>query len=102
MDPRITEARAAADEGMDATTNAADIRIVLAVDQVIAEAIASGEPFSSNLIRDRMPTVRPGLIGARIKAASMRSEPRLVKVGEEPSTLRSTHGKPIGVWQVAS
>ena len=98
----VREAVAARDEGMDAATNAADMRIVLAVDKVIADAIESGEPFSSNSIRHRMPTVRPGLIGARIKAASMRKEPRLVRVGEEPSTLKSTHAKPVAVWQVAS
>lgn len=101
-DTRIAEAEAARDQGMDAATNAADMRLVLAVDKVIAEAIESGEPFSSNTIRDRMPTVRPGLIGARIKAASMRKEPALVKVGEEPSTLKSTHAKPVARWAVAS
>lgn len=101
-DTRVLEARTARDDGMAAATNHADARLVLAVDQVIAEAIESGEPFSSNTIRDRMPTVRPGLIGARVKAASMRSEPRLARVGEEPSTLKSTHAKPAAVWQVAS
>lgn len=101
-DTHVAEAIAAGERGMEAATDHADARLVLAVDKVIAEAIEAGEPFSSNTIRDRMPTVRPGLVGARIKAASMRSEPRLVKVGEEPSTLRSTHAKPVGIWQVAS
>lgn len=101
-DSRIAAAEAARDQGMTTATNAADARLVLTVDKVIAEAIESGQPFSSNTIRDRMPTVRPGLIGARIKAASMRKEPRLVCVGEEPSTLKSTHAKPVKRWAVAS
>lgn len=102
IDPRITVARAARDEGMETAANAADMRLVLAVDQVIAEAIAAGEPFSSNTIRDRMPTVRSGLIGSRVKSASMRNEPRLACVGEELSTLKSTHAKPVCRWQLAS
>lgn len=101
-DTRVAEAMTARDIGMEAATNAADMRVVATVDKVIADAIESGEPFSSNTIRDRMPTVRPGLIGARLKAASMRKEPRLVRVGEEPSNLKSTHAKPVAVWQVAS
>lgn len=95
-------AEAARDEAMEAATNAADPRLVLMVDKVIAEAIESGEPFSANSIRSRMPTVRSGLIGSRVKAASMRKEPRLVCVGDEPSDLKSTHAKPIFRWQLAS
>ena len=101
-DTRIAEAETARDEGMATATAAADMRLVATVDSVIADAIESGEPFSSNTIRDRMPTVRPGLIGARLKAASMRKEPRLVRVGEEPSTLKSTHAKPVARWVRAS
>jgi hypothetical protein len=101
-DTRIAEARAARDEGIQVASDAADVRLALAVDRVIDQAIATGEPFSANTIRDRMPTVRPGLIGSRVKSASMRSEPRLACVGEELSTLKSTHAKPISVWQLAS
>jgi inactivated superfamily I helicase len=101
-DTRVREAATARDEGMAIAEYAARAEQILAVDRVIAEAIESGEPFSANTIRDRMPTVRSGLIGSRIKAASMRSEPRLVCVGEEMSTLKSTHLKPIKRWQVAS
>lgn len=98
----MTTATQARDAGMADAENAADPRLILAIDKVIAEAIASGEPFSANSIRDRMPTVRPGLIGARVKAASMRKEPKLTKVGEDTSTLRSTHAKPVAVWVRAS
>lgn len=101
-DTRVLEARAARDEGCQIASDAADVRLVLTVDQVIADAIATGEPFSANSIRDRMPTVRPGLIGSRVHAATLRKEPRLERVGEEPSTLRSTHAKPIGIWRAAS
>lgn len=88
----------ARDEALDAATNAADSRLVLMVDAVITEAIESGQPFSANTIRDRMPAVRSGLIGSRIKAASMQKPPRMVAVGSEPSTLRTTHAKPVTRW----
>ena len=98
----LAQATAARDQGMAEAENAADPRLVLAIDKVIAEAIASGEPFSANSIRQQMPTVRSGLIGSRVHAATLRKEPRLEKVGEEPSTLRSTHAKPVGIWRAAS
>lgn len=94
-----TEAR---DAGMRQAEDHADPRLILAIDKVIAEAIESGEPFSSNTIRHLFPTVRSGLVGSRVHAATLRKEPRLVKVGEEPSTLKSTHAKPVGIWLVAS
>ena len=98
----LAQATAARDQGMSEAENAADPRLKLAIDKVIAEAIESGEPFSANTIRDRMPTVRSGLIGSRVHAATLRKEPKLEKVGEEPSTLRSTHAKPVGIWRAAS
>ena len=52
-DTRIAEAETARNEGMAAATAAADMRLVATVDSVIADAIESGEPFSSNTIRDR-------------------------------------------------
>lgn len=98
----VAEATAARDAGMQQAEDHADRRLIVAIDAKIAEAIESGQPFSANTIRHRMPTVRSGLIGARVHAAALRKEPKLVKVGEEPSTLKSTHAKLIGIWRAAS
>lgn len=95
-DPRIATALAAADEGMTLASDAADTRLRLAVDKAIADAIESGEVWSSNTIRDRLPTVSPGLVGARVDAARKRGEIRCV--GQERSTLKSTRGKPVHTW----
>lgn len=86
------------DAGMAAAEAAADPRVLLTVDKVIADAIASREPFSANTIRERLPVTSQGLVGARMNAASMRRPVEMVAVGEEPSNLPSTHGKPIAVW----
>lgn len=98
-DPRVTTALAAAEEGMNLASDHADTRLRLAVDKAIAEAIASGEVWSANDIRDRLPVVCSGLVGARVDAARKRGEIRWV--GEERSTLRSTRGKRIGKWVAA-
>lgn len=88
----------ARDEALAQATNAADPRLVLMVDAAIAEANASGQPWSANDIRDRLPVVASGLVGARVKAASMRRPTEMVAVGSEPSTLRTTHAKPVTRW----
>lgn len=98
----VREAVAARDAGMNAAEVHADPRLVITIDAKIAEAIESGEVWSANTIRDSLPVVCSGLVGQRVKAASMRKEPKLEKVGEEPSTLKSTHAKPIARWVVAS
>lgn len=98
-DTRVTAAVAAGDDGMQQATDAADPRLVLAIDKAIAEANASGEVWSSNTIRDRLPTVNPKVIGGRIKAASMRSPQEMVAVGRERSTLLSTHGAFACRWR---
>lgn len=97
-DTRIAEARTARDEGMDAATNAADMRLVLAVDKVIAELNATGMPWSANDARAAMPVVSPGLIGARVKAATMRRPLEMTRVGWVTSDLVSTKAKPIGLY----
>ena len=87
-----------AQEGMDAATNAADSRVVAIIDSLIALENASGREWSANTIRDQLPTCSPGLVGARVKAASMRRPREMRRVGWVASTLPSTHGKPIGVY----
>lgn len=101
-DARVTAAVAAGDDGMQQATDAADPRLVLTIDKAIADANASGEIWSSNTIRDQLPAVRPQLVGARIKAASMRSPQEMVAVGRERSTLLSTHGAFVTRWKGVS
>jgi hypothetical protein len=98
-DPRIPAALAAADEGMETATNAADPRLVLMIDAKIAELNASGKPWSANDARDALPVVCSGLVGARVKAASMRVPREMVAVRRTRSTLLSTHGAFIVVWR---
>lgn len=80
--------------------NAADPRVLLTVDRVIADAIASGQPFSANTIRSRLPVTSRGLVGARVDSARKRG--LIVAVGREPSTLPSTRGHAIHVWRAVA
>ena len=94
-----TLAEIARDEGMATATHAADPRLVLMIDDLIAEHNATGKPWSANDIRDLVPAVGQGLVGARVKSASMRKDSGMAFVGWTRSSLRSTHAKPIAVWR---
>lgn len=98
----MTTAQALRDQGMAATENATDPRLILAVDRVIAMHNASGLRWSANDIRDALPIVAGPLVGARVRAAAMRRPVEMRKVGETRSSLRSTHAKTIAVWQGVS
>lgn len=87
------------DQGIALTEQAADPRLILMVDDKIAELNASGRTWSANDLRDLLPVVAGPLVGARVRAAAMRKPPEMVRVGYEPSTLRSTHAHPIAVWR---
>lgn len=87
------------DAGMAQAENATDPRLMLMVDDVIARFAATGMPFSANDIRDALPVVAGPLVGARVKAASMRRPQEIRPVGRTRSSLRSTHAKDITVWQ---
>lgn len=89
------------DEGMATVENGTDPRLILAVDAVIAEFNASGAEWSANTLRDRLPVVPPALIGARVKAATMRRPLEMRRVGWVLSDLPSTKSKPIGVYRGA-
>ncbi len=89
------------DLGMAEVENATDPRLIAAVDLVIADFNASGIEWSANDLRDRCPTIRPGLLGARVKAATMRKPIEMRRVGWVLSDLPSTKSKPIGVYRGA-
>ena len=98
---QVADAVAARDEGIETAQYAADPRIIVAIDTAIANANKAGLPWSANDIRDQLPVSHRGLVGSRVRAAMMRrhdGRPEMVWVGEEPSTLRSTHAKPIARW----
>lgn len=85
--------------GMEAATNAADMRTVAWIDALIDAANESGVAWSANDLRNQLPTTSQGLVGARIRAASMRRPLEMVAVGEVKSNLNSTHAKTIKVWR---
>ena len=96
----IFEAMIRRDHGMAQAENAADPRIILAIDAAIDRAIDSGQPFTVNDIRDQFPTVESqGLVGDRVRAASMRKPTRMVQTGRFPkSTLPSTRCARVAEW----
>jgi hypothetical protein len=85
------------DQGQAQAEQGADPRRIAWIDAVIARAVASGEPFSANDIREAFPVVSQGLVGSRVDAARKRGE--VVFVGFTPSTLTSTRGHRICVWR---
>ena len=86
------------DAGMAQAEQAADPRVILAIDAEIAKANAAGERWSANTIRERLPVSSRGLVGSRVKAASQRRPREMVAIDREPSTLSSTHKAEIKVW----
>lgn len=94
----MSAAEAGRDEGMAATENAADPRVMAAIDDMIAEFNWTGSPWSVNNLRNILPVADHRLIGARVRAAAMRRPREMTKVGSTPSNLASTHTKDIAVW----
>lgn len=92
-------AEAARDEGIATAENAADPRVMLAIDKAIADANASGKAWSANDIRDQFPVSSQGLVGARVRAAAQRRPAEMTQIGTIRSNLKSTHTKPIAVWK---
>lgn len=94
----LKAAEALRDAGMAEAENGADPRIILAIDAEIAKANASGERWSANSIRDRLPVSHRNLVGGRVRAASQRRPREMVAIDREPSTLSSTHMAEVKVW----
>ena len=94
----MTTAHALRDQGHATTTHAADPRLVLTVDRVIAEANATGKRWTADDIRDALPVVAGPLVGAR-RAAALRKPREMRKVDMKRSALLSTRRAWIAVWQ---
>lgn len=90
------------DQGMAATEQAADPRLILMIDEQIASLNASGKTWSANDLRDLLPVVAGPLIGTRVRAAATRRPVEMEPVGYVASSLLSTHAHPIRVWRGAS
>ena len=69
----------------------------LVIDRVIEHHANVGLPFSANSMRDDLPAVRMALVSRRLIAAQNRGLIR--KVGYTPSTLPSTHGSVVAVYE---
>ena len=96
----MTTPKQLGEAGMRQAENAADPRVILAIDAAIDRANASGEPWSANDIRDQFPTTQSkGLVGGRVRAAAQRRPVEMEAVGRVPSNLDSTHGHEIKVWR---
>jgi hypothetical protein len=98
-DTRRAEAEQLRDEGMQQAEDHADPRRKIMVDDAIAAANASGRDWSANDIRDQLPVVCSGLVGARVRAAFMRRPVEMIAVGEVRSNLPTTRTKRITVWR---
>ncbi len=92
----------ARDDAMATVENGTDPRLILAVDAAIASLNASGAEWSANDLRDLLPVVPPPLVGARVKAATMRKPMEMRRVGWVLSDLASTKSKPIGLYRGAT
>lgn len=94
----MTSGYALRDTGHATTTHAADPRLVLTVDKVIADANATGKRWTADDIRDALPVVAGPLVGARIRAAALRKPHEMRKVGMKPSALLSARRAYVAVW----
>ena len=79
---------------LDERTDAVDKAVI---DAVIQHHASLGIPFSSNSMRDDLPAVRMALVSRRLIAAQNRGLIR--KCGYTPSTLPSTHGAVVAVYE---
>ena len=79
---------------LDERTDAIDKQVI---DAVIEHHASVGLPFSANSMRDDLPAVRMALVSRRLIAAQNRG--LIQKVGYTPSTLPSTHGSVVAVYQ---
>lgn len=93
-----TPGEVARDAGMAQAEHGADPRVILLIDQAIADANASGKRWSANDIRQRVTTTSQGLVGARVRAAAQRRPREMKHVGWVPSDLPSTRHHEIKVW----
>ncbi|MGW4834713.1 hypothetical protein [Streptomyces globisporus] len=70
------------------------------VEQAVYAVALNEQNFSCNLLRDLLPELGHGFLGAAINA--MRQGGLIEHTGQYvPSTSQATHGHPIAVWQLS-
>lgn len=94
----LAEAAQGAADGIARATEASAPDAIVVVDRLIASHAATGERFSANSIRPRIPAgMKPAAIGGRFREAARLGLIR--RVDYTPSTDPRTHGHQVGVWQ---
>lgn len=68
------------------------------IEQAIYLFGETGQPFSMNTFRHLLPAMAHGTAGALLRGMACRNPAPIRKVGQEKSTSRKTHGKPIDVY----
>ncbi|WP_330449659.1 hypothetical protein [Streptomyces anulatus] len=70
------------------------------VEQAVYAVALNEDTFSCNLLRDLLPELGHGFLGAAINA--MRQGGLIEHTGQYvPSTSQATHGHPIAVWRLS-
>ncbi|WP_405479966.1 hypothetical protein [Streptomyces anulatus] len=70
------------------------------VEQAVYAVALTKQTFSCNLLRDLLPELGHGFLGAAINA--MRQGGLIEHTGQYvPSTSQATHGHPIAVWRLS-
>ncbi|MGQ4353228.1 hypothetical protein [Streptomyces drozdowiczii] len=70
------------------------------VEQAVYAVALNEDTFSCNLLRDLLPELGHGFLGAAINAMSRGG--LIEHTGQYvPSTSQATHGHPIAVWQLS-
>lgn len=71
------------------------------VEQAVYAVALNEQTFSCNLLRDLLPELGHGFLGAAINA--MRQGGIIEHTGQYvPSTSQATHGHPIAVWRLSA
>lgn len=60
----------------------------------------TGQPFSMNTFRHLLPEMAWGTAGAVLRGMGCSKPAPIRRIGQEPSTSRPTHGKPIDVYML--
>ncbi|KQX27493.1 hypothetical protein ASD97_24635 [Streptomyces sp. Root63] len=97
----VAERHAAAEKDLLLTDIAAQSTWTQFLVEQAVYAVALNEPtFSCNLLRDLLPELGHGFLGAAINA--MRQGGLIEHTGQYvPSTSQATHGHPIAVWRLS-
>lgn len=98
---RLAQGVADRDAGTAVADQAADPRVIVAIDAKIQAAIDSGRRFSVNDIRHEFPVSAENLVGSRFRSFTYRrvdGHPLMVRVGHTATTSAAGHAREVKVW----